>query len=87
MRVAPMPHLDKHKGLWRVRIVMLPKLQAPVGRLTGKPAPIKVLLRSTGTGDRDEVNRIALEPVCKGVRDWFDGLILRIPMMSAGHSD
>jgi len=55
-----MPHLDKHKGLWRVRIVVPPRLQEHVGRLTGKPSPIKVLLRSTGTGSRDEANRIAL---------------------------
>jgi integrase len=60
MRVARMPHLDKHKGLWRVRIVVPPRLQEHVGRLTGKPSPIKVLLRSTGTGSRDEANRMAL---------------------------
>src|SRR5689334_2750594 len=60
MRVARMPHLDKHKGLWRVRIVVPPRLQEHVGRLTGKSAPIRVLLRSTGTGNREEANRIAL---------------------------
>src|SRR5690242_1902357 len=60
MRVARMPHLDKHKGLWRARIVVPPRLQEHVGRLMGKPSAIKVLLRSTGTGNRQEANRIAL---------------------------
>ena len=31
-----------------------------MGRLIGKSSPIKVLLRSTGTGNREEANRIAL---------------------------
>lgn len=58
MRVAKMPYLERHKGLWRVRIIISPLLRPYLDNKTA-------LVRSTGTGNRAEANKIAVPVIAE----------------------